>query len=57
MAMATLLISLVASAGWLYLNWRALQSHGLSFEQKAAMAAAWLVIFAVVAFVFSRMGL
>ena len=56
MAMATLLISLVASAGWLYLNWRALQSHGLSFEQKAAMAAAWVVIFAVLAFVLTRLG-
>jgi len=57
MAMGTLLISLVVLVGWLYLNWRALQSHGLSFEQKAAMAVAWVVIFAVVAFVFSRMGL
>ena len=57
MAITTMLISLVALTGWLYLNWRALQSHGLSFEQKAAMAAAWVVIFAVVAFVFSRMGI
>jgi hypothetical protein len=57
MAMGTLLISVVVLVGWLYLNWRALHSHGLSFEQKAAMAVAWVVIFAVVAFVFSRMGL
>ena len=55
MAAGTLLISLIAGAGWLFLNWRALQSHGLTFEQKAAMAAAWVVIFAVVAFVFTRM--
>lgn len=56
MAFGTVILSLVALAGWIFLNWRALQSHGLSFEQKAAMAAAWVVIFAVVAFVFSRMS-
>ena len=57
MAFGTLILSLVALAGWLFLNWRALQSHGLSFEQKAAMAVAWVVIFAGVAFVFSRMSI
>lgn len=57
MAFGTVILSLVALAGWMFLNWRALQSHGLSFEQKAAMAAAWVVIFAVVAFVFSRMSI
>ncbi len=56
MAFGTVILSLVALAGWIFLNWRALQSHGLSFEQKAAMAAAWVVIFAVVAFVLSRMS-
>ena len=56
MAFGTVILSLIALASWIFLNWRALQSHGLSFEQKAAMAAAWVVIFAVVAFVFSRMS-
>ncbi|MEO6716002.1 MAG: hypothetical protein ABIM50_01960 [Novosphingobium sp.] len=48
--------SLVVMAGWLFLNWRALQSHGLTFEQKAAMAAGWAVIIAGLAFVLTRMG-
>ena len=56
MAMGTLLISLIAMLGWLWLNWRALQSHGLSFEQKAAMAAGWAVIIAGLAFVLTRLG-
>ena len=56
MAMGTLVVALVAMTGWLFLNWRALQSHGLSFEQKAAMAAGWVVIIAVLAFVLSRLG-
>jgi hypothetical protein len=56
MAMGTLVVSLVAMAGWLFLNWRALQSHGLSFEQKAAMAAGWAVVIAVLAFVLTRLG-
>ena len=56
MAAATLLVSLVAMAGWLFLNYRALQSHGLSFEQKAAMAAGWAIIIAVLAFTLTRLG-
>ena len=56
MAMGTLAVASVAMTGWLFLNWRALQSHGLSFEQKAAMAAGWAVIIAVLAFVLTRMG-
>lgn len=55
-ATGTLVISLVATSGWLFLNYRALQSHGLSFEQKAAMAVGWIVIIAGLAFVFTRMG-
>ncbi len=50
------LVSVIAVSGWLFLNWRALQSHGLSFEQKAAIAAAWVVIFAGLAFVLTRLG-
>jgi hypothetical protein len=49
-------VSLLAMAGWLFLNWRAVESHGLSFEQKAAMAAGWAVIIAVLAFVLTRIG-
>ena len=56
MATGTLVISLVAMAGWLFLNYRALQAHELSFEQKAAMGAGWAVIIALLTFVLSRMG-
>ena len=56
MASGTLAVSLVAMTGWLFLNWRALQSHGLSFEQKATMAVGWVVIIAVLAFLLTRMG-
>ncbi len=56
MATGTLLVSLIALAGWLFLNWRAVQSLDLSFEQKAAMAVGWAVIISALAFVFTRMG-
>ena len=56
MVTVSAIVSLVAMSGWLYLNWRALQSQGLSFEQKAAMAAGWAVIIAVLAFVLTRLG-
>lgn len=56
MVTGSVLVSLVAMSGWLYLNWRALQSQGLSFEQKAAMAVGWAVIIAVLAFVLARLG-
>jgi hypothetical protein len=56
MMFGTIAVSLIAMAGWLFLNWRALQSHGLSFEQKAAMAVGWTVVIAVLAFVLTRMG-
>ena len=51
-----ILVSLVAMAGWLFLNYRALRSHGLSFEQKAAMGVGWALIIGVLAFVLTRMG-
>jgi hypothetical protein len=50
------IVSLLAMTGWLYLNWRALQSHGLSFEQKAGMAVGWAVIISLLAFVLTRLG-
>ena len=56
MATGTMVVSLIAMTGWLFLNWRALQSHGLAFEQKAAMATGWVVIIAGLAFVLTRMG-
>ena len=49
-------ISLAAMTGWLFLNYRALQTYALSFEQKAAMAAGWVLIIAGLAFVLTRMG-
>lgn len=56
MVFGTMLVSLVALAGWLYLNWRALQSHGLSLEQKMLMAVGWTVIIGGLAFVLTRLG-
>lgn len=56
MAIGTMAVSMLAMTGWLYLNWRALQSQGLSFEQKAAMAVGWAVIIASFAFVLARLG-
>lgn len=56
MVFGTMLVSLVALIGWLYLNWRALQSHGLSLEQKMLMAVGWTVIIGVLAFVLTRLG-
>jgi hypothetical protein len=52
-----MLVSLLAMCGWLFLNYRALQSHGLSFEQKAGMAVGWAIIIAVLAFVLERFAL
>ncbi len=53
MQMIAVLITVTAS---LFLAVRALQSHGLSFENKAWMAVAWVLIIGVMAFVISRMG-
>jgi hypothetical protein len=50
------LVSLIAMSGWLFLNWRALQSQGLSLQTKLTFAAAWVGIFVVVAFLFSRLA-
>ncbi len=55
-ALGTMAVSMLALTGWLFLNWRALQSHGLSFEQKTAMAVGWAVVIALLAFVLTRMG-
>jgi predicted benzoate:H+ symporter BenE len=56
MMAAGMIVSLIATTGWLYLNWRALQSDGLSFEQKAGMAVGWALIIGVLTFVLSRLG-
>ncbi|MDP3905651.1 hypothetical protein [Novosphingobium sp.] len=47
-------VSLIIAAAALFLAVRALRGEGLSFESKARMAAAWVVIILVVAFVASR---
>ena len=50
------IVMLVGSAMALFLALRGLRSHGLSFENKAWMAAVWAVVIGVLAFVLSRMG-
>ncbi|MEO5586586.1 MAG: hypothetical protein ABIQ81_02720 [Novosphingobium sp.] len=56
MIAAGVIVSLIAASGWLFLNWRALQSHGLSFERKMQFAVAWVVIIAGLAFVLGRVA-
>ena len=56
MLTAGAIISLIAISGYLFLNWRALKSHGLTWERKAAFGAAWVGIFAIVGFLFSRLA-
>jgi hypothetical protein len=48
------IVSMIGASGWLFLNWRALQGHRLSFERKMQFAVAWIVIIAGVAFVAGR---
>lgn len=45
------IVSLIALVMCLILALRNIQAHGLSFETKAWMMVAWLLIFAVAAFV------
>ena len=54
MQTGTIVVSLIAMLGWLFLNYRALQADGMSFQQKAVMAAIWGVIIAVLAYVLGR---
>lgn len=56
MIMAAALVSLIAASGWLVLNWRALESHGLSFERKMQFAVAWIVIIAGLTFILGRVA-
>ena len=56
MMTGTAVVALVAAAGWLFLNVRALNAHGLSGRQKAMMAGAWLVLFAATAFLFDSIS-
>ena len=51
---ADTLVALVGVTAALFLAVRGLRSHGISFEKKAVMAALWLVIIAVLAFVLQR---
>ncbi|MCW1428472.1 hypothetical protein [Novosphingobium sp. JCM 18896] len=48
------LVALVGVTGALFLAVRGLQSRGISFENKAAMAVAWVVIIVLLAFVLQR---
>lgn len=57
MMTGTAIVAVIASLGWLILNFRALQAQGLSFEQKMTMAVAWIVLFVGVTFIFSRLGM
>ena len=50
------IVSMIAVALALVLAVGGLRSHRLPFEKKAWMAAAWLLIIVVLAFVIDRMG-
>jgi len=51
-----LIVALVTIVASLFLATRAMRAHGLSFERKATMAVAWLVVFLVAAFLFERLA-
>jgi uncharacterized membrane protein YecN with MAPEG domain len=51
---AGMIVMLISVTAALFLAVRGLKSHGLSFERKAGMAAAWVVIIVVLAFVLQR---
>lgn len=51
---STAIISLISVAAALVLALRALRSHQLSFERRAGMAIAWIVIIMVLAFILDR---
>lgn len=48
------LVALTGTIAALFLAVRGLKSRGVSFENKAAMAVAWVVIIVVLAFVLQR---
>lgn len=50
------IVSLIAASGWLFLNWRALESHELSFERKVQFAVGWGVIIAGLAFILGKVA-
>ena len=56
MSMAGTMVAIAALLASLFLAVRGLQARGLTFERKAAMAAAWAVIIGVLAFVMSRVA-
>lgn len=48
------IVSLIGASGWLMLNWRALESRGLSFERKMQFAVAWVIIIAGLTFILGK---
>ena len=56
MMSAAIVVGLITAVASLFLAVRGLRSHGLSFETTAWMAAAWVLVIAVVAFVATRLG-
>jgi sterol desaturase/sphingolipid hydroxylase (fatty acid hydroxylase superfamily) len=52
----TLIVSIVAMLGYLFLATRSMQSHQLGREKTLKFAAIWIAIFAFVAFVATRFG-
>lgn len=50
------IVAIITAALSLFLALRAYRSHGLSFRSTAWMAAIWVVIIAVVAFIAGRMA-
>lgn len=51
-----LIVAMVTIVASLFLATRAMRAHNLTFERKATMAVAWLLIFVVVAFLFERLA-
>jgi hypothetical protein len=51
-----MIVTMIASLGWLFLAARAFKSRGQSFERTALMAVCWILLFAIVAVVAAKIG-
>ena len=56
MSQTAMIVGIISLLMSLFLAVRAFRSHGLAFETRAWMAAAWAVIITVLAFVMGRLG-
>ena len=51
-----MIVTMIASLGWLFLAARAYKAQGQSFERTALMALCWILLFAIVAVVAGKLA-